>query len=145
VVLRDDAHRFVYDALLLMVCVLGGGAMTRVLLVDDHDLFRQSFSLLLERHLRTEVAEAGSLAEARQKLGGVDFAVLDIALPDGDGIELISELRTRNPNASVLVLSAALDSAYPERAFEAGADAVLQKAEAPFMIVDEIERLRNVD
>lgn len=118
--------------------------MTRVLLVDDHASFRQAFSLLLERRPHMEVAQASSLAEARQKLGGVDVAILDIALPDGDGIELISELRACNPGASVLVLSATLDSAYPERAFEKGADAVLEKAEAPFRIVDEIERLREI-
>lgn len=143
--LRGDIHRFLGGALLLMVCVLGGGVMTRVLLVDDHTLFRQSFSRLLERQLHTEVAEAGSLAEARQKLSEVDVAVLDVTLSDGDGIELISELRARNPNASVLVLSATLDSANHERAFEAGADAVLQKVEAPFSILEEIERLGNVD
>jgi len=91
-----------------------------------------------------KVAQAGSLAEARQKLGGIDVAVLDVALPDGDGLEHISELRIVDPGASVLVLSAAVDSAYPERALEAGADAVLQKVHAPLRIIDEIRRIGEI-
>jgi DNA-binding NarL/FixJ family response regulator len=119
--------------------------MTRVMLVEDHAVFRQALSSFLDRQPDIEVvAQAGSLAEARQCLGGVDVMVLDLALPDGDGIELISELRKLNPDASVLVLSATLDLAYPERALEAGADAVLSKVHAPMRIGDEIKRMRAI-
>jgi DNA-binding NarL/FixJ family response regulator len=132
-------------AVLFVVVAIGDGAMTRVLLVEDHAMFRQAFSLLLDRQPDMEVvAQAGSLAEARQKLGGVDVVVLDIALPDGDGIELISELRVLNSNASVLVLSATLNPEDPERVFEAGADAILQKVHAPLQIIDEIRRIREI-
>lgn len=119
--------------------------MTRVMLVEDHAVFRQALSSILDRQPDIEVvAQAGSLAEARQCLGGVDVMLLDLALPDGDGIELISELRKLNPDASVLVLSATLDLAYPERALEAGADAVLSKVHAPMRIADEIKRRRAI-
>jgi DNA-binding NarL/FixJ family response regulator len=119
--------------------------MIRVMLVEDHAVFRQALSLFLDRQPDIEVvAQAGSLAEARQCLGGVDVMVLDIALPDGDGIELISELRKLNSDASVLVLSATVDPAYPERALEAGADAVLSKMYAPMRIADEIKRMRAI-
>jgi DNA-binding NarL/FixJ family response regulator len=119
--------------------------MTRVMLVEDHAVFRQALSSFLDRQPDIEVvAQAGSLAEARQCLGGVDVMVLDLALPDGDGIELISELRKLNSDASVLVLSATIDLAYPERALEAGADAVLSKVHDPMQIADEIKRMRAI-
>ena len=60
--------------------------MTRVMLVEDHAVFRQALSSILDRQQDIDVvAQAGSLAEARQCLGGVDVMVLDLALPDGDG------------------------------------------------------------
>jgi DNA-binding NarL/FixJ family response regulator len=116
--------------------------MTRILLVEDHALFRQALSVLLDRQPDMEVvAQAGSLAEARQKLRGVDVVVLDLALPDGDGTELIGDLRELDSVTSVLVLSATLDPAYPERVVEAGADAVLEKIHTPSRIIAEIRRI----
>jgi DNA-binding response OmpR family regulator len=50
--------------------------------------------------------QAGSLAQARGSLSGVDVAILDRGLPDGDGIEIIGELREASPGAAVLVMSA---------------------------------------
>jgi DNA-binding NarL/FixJ family response regulator len=53
------------------------GDTTRVLLVEDHALFRQALSLLLRRHPHMEVTQAGTLAEARLLLGSVDVVALD--------------------------------------------------------------------
>jgi DNA-binding NarL/FixJ family response regulator len=81
--------------------------MISVLLVDNNDMFRQVFVRLLERQPDIEVAvQAGSLAQARGSLSGVDVAILDRGLPDGDGIEIIGELREASPGAAVLVMSA---------------------------------------
>jgi DNA-binding NarL/FixJ family response regulator len=117
------------------------GETTRVLLVEDHALFRQALSLLLYRHPDMEVRQAGTLAEARPLLGGVDVVALDHYLPDGAGTELIVDERSKNPGASVLVLYDAPDSAYRRSAVAAGADSVLSKVESPFTIVDEIKLL----
>ncbi len=114
---------------------------TRVLLVEDHALFRQALSLLLYRHPHMEVIQAGTLAEARPLLGGVDVVALDDSLPDGDGIELIGAVRASNPDASVLVLSDDSAAADPESALAAGADTVVSKVESPFTIIDEIKLL----
>lgn len=114
---------------------------TRVLLVEDHTLFRQALSLLLYRHPDVKVMQAGTLAEARLLLGGVDVVALDNYLPDGAGTELIDDVRTNNPGASVLVLNEGLDSADRRSALAAGADRVLSKVESPFRIVDEIKLL----
>jgi len=119
-------------------CEDGVGETTRVLLVEDHALFRQALSLLLYRHPHMEVMQAGTLAEARLLLGGVDVVALDNFLPDGAGTDLIVEVRTNNPGASVLVLNDAPDSVDRRSALAAGADRVISKVESPFTIVDEI-------
>jgi DNA-binding NarL/FixJ family response regulator len=117
------------------------GDTTRVLLVEAHALFRQSLSLLLYRHPHLEVMQAGTLAEARLLLGGVDVVALDNDLPDGAGTDLIVEVRTNNPGASVLVLNDAPDSANMRSALAAGADSVVSKVDSPFTIIDEIKCL----
>ena len=117
------------------------GEMTRVLLVEDHALFRQALSVLLYRYPQIEVMQAGTLAEARLLLDGVDVVALDNYLPDGAGTELIGDVRTNNPGASVLILNDAPDRANCRSALSAGADRVLSKVESPFTIVDEIKHL----
>ena len=116
----------------------------RVMLVEDHTAFRQALALLLssEPDLKV-VAQAGSLAEARQALleGRLDVAVLDLALPDGDGSDLIGELRRRNPGVSIVVLSAAMGPGDLDKAVEARADAVLDKIESISTIAHEVRRL----
>ena len=74
----------------------------RIMLVEYHAAFRQSVGFLLGREPDLEVvAQAGSLAQARQMLDTrLDVAVLDLSLPDGDGRELIGELRRRNAGIS---------------------------------------------
>jgi DNA-binding NarL/FixJ family response regulator len=102
--------------------------MIRVLLVDDRTDFRRTFARLLERQPDLEVvAAAGSLAEGRTMLEGVDVALLDRGLPDGDGLKLIGELRAVNPDARVLVISSTVEMRHPTDAIEAGADGVIDK------------------
>jgi DNA-binding NarL/FixJ family response regulator len=106
--------------------------MIRVLLVDDRSDFRQTFARLLERQPDLEVvAAAGSLAEGRTMLEGVDVALIDRGLPDGDGLELIGELRAMNPGARVYVISSTDEVIHPTDAIEAGADGVIDKLDAP--------------
>jgi DNA-binding NarL/FixJ family response regulator len=102
--------------------------MIRILLVDDRSDFRQTFARLLERQPDLEVVAAvGSLAEGRTMLEGVDVALIDRGLPDGDGLELIGELRAVNPDARVLVISSTVEMRHPTDAIEAGADGVIDK------------------
>jgi DNA-binding NarL/FixJ family response regulator len=117
--------------------------MIRILLVEDHDIFRSTLALLLGHEPDLEVvAQAGSLAEAREVLDGrFDVAVLDLGLPDGDGRELIGELRRSSPGVSVLILSATIMGEHFDEARRTGADAVLTKVEVPWTIIEEIRRL----
>jgi DNA-binding NarL/FixJ family response regulator len=115
----------------------------RVMLVEDHLSFRQSLAFLLSREPDLEVvAQAGSLAEARELLDTpLDVAVLDLNLPDGDGRDLIGELRQRNAGISVLVLTVMLGPSHLDEVLKAGADAVLHKVASPTTIVEEVRRL----
>ncbi len=116
--------------------------MTRVLLVDDHSSFRQplAFMMGLEQGLEV-VAQAGSLAEARKVLAGVDVAVVDLDLPDGNGVDLVRELRTTNPNGMTLVLTASNDRLQYARSIEAGASGVMNKAAGLQEIISAVRRL----
>jgi DNA-binding NarL/FixJ family response regulator len=119
-----------------------GGAPIRLLLVDDHLSFRQPLAVMLglEPGLAV-VAQAGSLAEARPLLAGVDVALVDLDLPDGDGADLIRELRRANPRARALALAAGADPAEAARAVAAGAAGVLDKARPVAELVAALRRL----
>jgi DNA-binding NarL/FixJ family response regulator len=117
---------------------------TRVMLVEDHADFRDLMAAFLGREPDLEVVvQAGSLAEARSHATavGIDVAVLDLGLPDGNGAELIADFRDANSGVAVLVLSASLDSNSHERATEAGADEILDKLASPTEVVGAIRRL----
>jgi DNA-binding NarL/FixJ family response regulator len=115
----------------------------RVLLVEDHATVRQAIATAFRNEGDVEgVAEAGSLSEARQMLEHVDVAVIDLALPDGYGGDLIADLRERNPDAQALVLTASLDRAEIARAVESGAAAVIHKGAQLDDVVADVRRLR---
>ena len=115
----------------------------RVMLVEDHIAFRQALAFLLMREPDLEVvAQAGSLAQARQMLDTpLDVVVVDPGLPDGDGRDLIDELRRTNAGVSVVVLSATIASENLEEVLKTGADALLHKVASPTTIVEEVRRL----
>jgi DNA-binding NarL/FixJ family response regulator len=124
---------------------MGETRSVRVMLVEDHLAFRQALAFLLSHEPDLEVvAQAGSLAEAREALVDrrLDVTVVDLGLPDGDGRDLIGQLRRRNPGISVVVLSAAiLWPGHLDAVLKAGADAVLHKVASPPTIVEEVRRL----
>ena len=106
--------------------------MTHVLIVDDNADYRGALARLVGREPGLEVvAQAGSVAEARRKLGGVDVALLDRGLPDGDGLELVGELREANPGVRAFVISSTAEKVHPTDAMEAGADGMIDKMDTP--------------
>ena len=120
---------------------------TRIFLVEDHASFRQALAFMFEREGEFTVAgQAGSLAEAhaflRKSPEEVDVAIVDLALPDGDGFGLIEELSSR-PDVMTLVLSASLEPTRFARAVEAGASGVLHKSAPIGEIVNAVRRLRS--
>jgi DNA-binding NarL/FixJ family response regulator len=102
----------------------------RILLVAAHNVFRESLAARLSQEEDLEVAwQAGSVADTRDiHLDGIDVAVIDPLLPDGNGMVLIREVSVANPRALALVLSHQLDPALYNQALGAGAVAVLPTA-----------------
>jgi PAS domain S-box-containing protein len=118
------------------------GDRARVLLVDDHAAVRDAMALAFaEDHGFVVAGAAGSLAEARTMLDGIDVAIVDVALPDGDGMDLIPELRAANADARALVLSAETGRSLTARAVQRGAAAVVSKAAHLHDVVAIVRRL----
>jgi DNA-binding NarL/FixJ family response regulator len=124
----------------------GLATLTRIMLVDDHPDFRDLMVALLEGQPDLEVvAQAGSMAEARTQAAASSFdvVVLDLGLPDGNGADLIGELREASPGGAVLVMSASLHPTNIEKAMREGADEVLDKLSPPAEVVGTVRRLGN--
>ncbi len=124
----------------------GGGCppvVARVLLVEDHAIFRQLFASAFDREDDLEVvAQAATLQEAQASLDeNVDVAVVDLNLPDGDGTDLIALLNEHNPQGAVLVLTASLDPALYARAVKAGAAGIVHKSASVCEVMGAVRRL----
>ncbi len=120
--------------------------MKRVLLVEDHAAFREALAMVLEWEAGFEkVPQAGSLREGLTRAGvldgDLDVAVVNLGLPDGDGTDLIPQLRRTEPYVPVLVLTLSRDPALHARALEAGAEKILTKDASMGEIVDAVRRL----
>jgi DNA-binding NarL/FixJ family response regulator len=119
--------------------------MVSIALVEDHYAFRQALALMLGKEPDFEVSEqAGSLAEARHcDLDSTDVAIIDIFLPDGDGVELIRELAGQQGRPRVVALTTSFDPEVHRRARQAGAEEVLTKDALFTEIISLIRRLAD--
>jgi DNA-binding NarL/FixJ family response regulator len=118
--------------------------MRRIVIVEDHASFRQTLAIVFDQEPAFEVVgQAGTLAEARRTMGGseADLGIIDLSLPDGEGTDLIEELREANPDFAALVLTASLDRMEYARAVEAGAAGVLHKSADVDTILDATRRV----
>ena len=102
---------------------------------------------MFEREPEFKVIEqASTLAEARklsgESLKNVDIAVVDLGLPDGDGLNLVEDFSSSVPRITTLVLSASLEPGRLARAVEAGAAGVLHKSTPIKEIVEAVRRLK---
>ena len=119
-------------------------SMIRVILADDHAVMRHGLRLILEQQEGFEVLgeardgrEAVSLAEALHP----DVAVLDITMPNLNGIEAARQITEKQPGVAVVVLSMHADESYVLRALKAGARGYLLK-ESPE--ADFVSAIRSV-
>jgi DNA-binding NarL/FixJ family response regulator len=114
-----------------------------VLVVDDHPLLREAIAARLRSMGAGTVYEAASVAEARARAhanGPCDLAILDLGLPDGSGLDLVTELRALGWNR--LVVLASSDDPYAVRsAFQAGAQAYLLKSASAAIVTDGVKRV----
>ncbi len=118
--------------------------MIRLLLVDDHAVVREGYRRLLERRgdLRIE-AEAATAAEALQCCRDLapDVVVADLSLPDMGGIELISRLIQRDPQARILAFTMHRDPLFAGQALRAGALGFVTKSSPPDVLVQAVYKV----
>ena len=114
----------------------------RILMVAPHNAFREALAMRLDQEEDLEVAwQAGSITDTRDvHLDGIDVALVDPLLPDGDGLRLIREVSVANPKALALVLSHKLDEALYQQALGAGAVEVLATNTGLKEIIDAVRR-----
>ncbi len=118
--------------------------MIRILLIDDHTMFRQGLRRLIEHESDMKVAsEASNGVEGLDYLRthDVDLVLLDISLPGRNGLEVLKEVK-REPDApKVLMLSMHPEERFGVRAVKAGADGYLTKESAADELVEAIRRV----
>jgi two-component system invasion response regulator UvrY len=113
----------------------------RVLLVDDHAVVRTGFRLLLQSVPEISVigeAESGEAACTRYPELTPDVVVMDLAMPGMGGLEALKRIRSRNPQARVLALSAHDDPVHARRALQEGALGFLSKRSAPEALIEAV-------
>jgi DNA-binding NarL/FixJ family response regulator len=118
----------------------------KVLLVDDHTVVRQGLRVLLEAEQDITIvgeAETGRQAVQLARKLSPDVIVMDIAMPNLNGLEATRQILKETPNAKVLVLSSYADDEYVHQLTEAGAAGYLLKQTAATELIKAIREARK--
>src|SRR4051812_43202357 len=116
----------------------------RVFLVDDHEVVRRGVADLLEQSGEIEVVgEAGTAEEALSRIEPTrpEVAVIDMRLPDGNGVEVCREVRSRTSDIQCLILTSFADDEALFDAIMAGAAGYLLKQIKGTDLVDAVKRV----
>lgn len=116
----------------------------RILLVEDHELFRSALRDLLKSQPEMEVC--GEAADADEALriaieSSPDLVIVDLGLKGSDGLRLIERLKAHNASIATLVVSAREAELYAERALRAGAAGYVEKGESAVEILQAVRRV----
>ena len=116
--------------------------MIKVLVVDDHVLIRQAMQGVLKKLRRDAVVlDASSCSQAKQMIADhpdLGLVLLDLNLPDCDGLSVLAELRERYPAVSIVVLSAVQDPANVRKALDLGALGYIPKSAQSDVILNAL-------
>lgn len=118
----------------------------RILVVDDHELMRNGLARMIDQEADLEVCgEAAGVDDALAKLAATrpDLVIVDVALKQGNGIDLIKRIKSRQPTVRMIVLSMHDESLYAERALRAGAMGYVNKQAPARSIIDAIGQVRD--
>ncbi len=119
-------------------------AKRKVFLVDDHPIVRQGLAQLIDNEPDLCVCGQGedTFGSLRAiKVAKPDLCLIDVSLKDGDGIELIKELKAQLPDIPVLMLSMHDEQLYAERALRAGARGYIMKQEPPAVVLTALRKV----
>ncbi len=114
---------------------------TRVFIVDDHAIVREGLKQILADTPDLVVAGDADVGHEAIKLArqdGYDVLLLDISMPDRNGIEILKQIRKEAPHILVLMLSMHREDQYAIRSLKAGASGYLNKQSAPEELVSAI-------
>jgi len=120
--------------------------MIRIGIVDDHAILRRGIAqIIAECGDMQVVGEAGTSALAMRMLreNACDVVLLDISLPDRNGVETVKLIRKEFPKVHVLMLSMHPENQYALRALKAGAAGYLTKQSAPSQLVSAIRQVHG--
>lgn len=118
----------------------------RVMIVEDQDIVRQGLATLLELDERVEVVgEAGDGVEALREVSPLkpDVALVDVRMPEMDGVELTERLSADHPEVAVLILTTFDDDEYVFGGLRAGAKGYLLKNVSPEELIWTIEKVNR--
>jgi DNA-binding NarL/FixJ family response regulator len=125
----------------ILILELRVGNAVRVFLLDDHEIVRRGVRELLEAEGDLEVVgEAGTAAEALARIPPTrpEVAVLDVRLPDGDGVQVCREIRSAHPEIHCLMLTSFADDEALFQAIMAGASGYVLKQIKGADVVDAV-------
>ena len=113
----------------------------RVLIVDDHPIVRQGLKRMIETESDLEVCgEAATEAQARRAIRELnpDIVIVDLALQEGDGLELVRDVHAHHPDVPMLVLSMHDEAIYAERLLSEGASGYIMKQAAADQLLNAL-------
>jgi two-component system, NarL family, invasion response regulator UvrY len=116
----------------------------KILLVDDHAIFREGLKrILVEEFEGASFGEAGNATEALERIwkDKWDVILLDIAMHGRTGLDVLKEIRTSSIDVPVLILSAHPEEQYAVRVLRAGASGYLTKESAPREVSNAVRKL----
>lgn len=119
-------------------------SVKRLVLIDDHPIMRHGLAQLIRAEEGLDViGEAGSAREGLEVIGRLkpDLAVIDLTLPDKNGLELVKDIRALHPSTQCIVLSMHDETLYGERSLRAGARGYVMKEEAADHLVTAIHKV----
>lgn len=114
--------------------------MVRVLIADDHPIVRKGLRQVLSEQPDMEIVEAENGSEALRRIDESKFNVvlLDLSMPGLSGLEVLSQIKARQPEIPVLVLSGYPETEFAVRILRAGASGYLNKEMAPEELMQAI-------
>lgn len=117
-----------------------------VLITDDHTLMRQGLKKLLEEDKDITIcAEASDGREALSKVETLmpDIVIMDIAMPNLNGLEALKQIKKKSPDVKVLILSMHKNDEYVLQSFKSGASGFIVKDSAASEVVDAIKTIHR--
>jgi len=120
--------------------------MIRLLIVDDHAMFRQGLKQILAKQSDMQVVdEVGNGSDALMKIKDEEYnvVILDISMPGKSGWEILADIKNVNPNLPVLVLSMYPEDQYAVRMLKAGASGYVTKESAADELITAIRKVAS--